>query len=328
VRRPLLTPGAGARFAATLALLLAGAVPAHAAPGLPAAAATPARLEQDLEFGSFGVGAAQFNGPAGIAVDSRGRIFVTDAGNHRVEQFDSTGAALGEFGGFGHDAGRFDRPSALWIGDALGVWVLDQGNARVAKYDLEGRPIGIAVDLASDAVRATLGTVEPEGMAADRGGELYLTDPSNQRMIVFDPLGAVLNTRGGFGTANDRFAHPSGIAVDARGRLLVADPGNRRVQLLDSFGGFLATFPLDSTYAARANLVVAFGPDSLWAVGNRQSGALAVRTLGGDLVAALQAGAKGGPLPGGLVFDARGRLLVTDARAHRVLRYRLAANSP
>jgi len=147
-------------------------------------------------------------------------------------------------------------------------------------------------------------------------------------VIVFDPLGAVLNTRGGFGQASDQFAHPSGIAVDARGRLLVADPGNHRVQLLDSFGGFLRSFPLDSTNAARAPIAVAFGPDSTWALANRQSGAIQLRTLSGDLVAALPPGTKGGPLPGGVTFDARGRLLVTDARGHRVLRYRLVANSP
>ncbi len=320
MRRPVLIAGA---FALVAALSVVAPTARAQAP-----AVARARLVPDLAFGSFGVGAGQFSGPTGVAVDPRGRIFVTDSGNHRVEFFDSTGAALGEFGGFGRDANRFDRPSALWIGDALAVWVLDQGNARVSKWDLEGRAIGIAVDLASDAVRGALGTIEPAGLAADRGGELFVTDPANDRVIVFDPLGAVLKTLGGFGQASDRFSHPSGVAVDARGRLLVADPGNRRVQMLDSFGGFLASFPLDSTNAPRAPVAVAFGPDSTWALGNRQTGEIEVRTLGGELVAALPAGAKGAPLPGGLAFDGRGRLLVTDARGHRVLRYRLAANAP
>jgi len=291
-------------------------------------ASRPSRLVVDLAFGQFGVGPGEFSGPTGVAVDPKGRILVADTGNHRVERFDSTGAYVGEFGGFGHDAGRFDRPTALWIEGALAVWVLDQGNARVAKYDLEGRPIGIAVDLQADDVRNALGTIEPAGLAADRGGELFLTDDAADRVLAFDPLGAVLSVRGGFGQANDRYARPSGIAVDGRGRLLVADPGNRRVQLLDSFGSYLATFPLDSTLAARGGVVVAFGPDRLWAVGNGTTGALEVRTLAGELVARLPADGKNGPLPGGLVFDARGRLVVSDARGPRIVRYRLESASP
>jgi tripartite motif-containing protein 71 len=337
VRRPLLIRGARptrlpraavSAFALALAgaLLFAGAL--RPAPARGDDPALPQRLVVDLAFGAFGVEGGQFNDPAGVAVDPKGRIFVADTGNHRVERFDSSGVYVGEFGGFGHDAGRFDRPTALWVDGALAVWVLDQGNARVVKYDLEGRVIGVAVDLEADDVRSALGTVEPAGLAADRGGELFLTDAAAERVLAFDPLGAILNTRGGFGQASDRFGRPSGIAVDGRGRLLVADPGNRRVQLLDSFGGFLASFPLDSTLAASGRVVVAFGPDRQWAVGNRATGALEVRTLDGAILARLSPGTKDGPLPGGIVFDAAGRLVVSDARSNLVVRYRLAATSP
>jgi DNA-binding beta-propeller fold protein YncE len=339
VRRPILIrgarpqqsapPRAAVQGPALAAVLFLGS--AIALLPLPARAddvAPPQRLVVDLAFGAFGVEAGQFNDPAGVAVDPKGRILVADTGNHRVERFDSSGVYVGEFGGFGHDAGRFDRPTALWVDGALAVWVLDQGNARVVKYDLEGRVIGVAVDLEADDVRNALGTVEPAGLAADRGGELFVTDAAADRVLAFDPLGAILDTRGGFGQASDRFGRPSGLAVDGRGRLLVADPGNRRVQLLDSFGGFLASFPLDSTLAANGRVVVAFGPDRMWAVGNRTTGALEVRTLDGATVARIPPGTKGGPLPGGLVFDAAGRLLVSDARGPRVLRYRLATTAP
>ncbi|WP_043997560.1 PEP-CTERM sorting domain-containing protein, partial [Microcystis aeruginosa] len=38
-------------------------------------------------FGSFGTGNAEFNSPVGIAVDSGGNIYVTDANNNRVQVF-------------------------------------------------------------------------------------------------------------------------------------------------------------------------------------------------------------------------------------------------
>ena len=43
------------------------------------------------EFGSFGDGAGQFIWPAGIAVDSRGTVYVSDAWLNRVSVFDEDG---------------------------------------------------------------------------------------------------------------------------------------------------------------------------------------------------------------------------------------------
>jgi DNA-binding beta-propeller fold protein YncE len=40
-----------------------------------------------LEFGSYGRGDGQFDGPWGVAVGATGNIFVTDAGNNRIQVF-------------------------------------------------------------------------------------------------------------------------------------------------------------------------------------------------------------------------------------------------
>jgi DNA-binding beta-propeller fold protein YncE len=281
-------------------------------------------LVLERAVGKFGVGPGELSGPLGVTVDPKGRVLVADAGNHRVARFDTAGVWLGEFGGFGYDDNRFDRPSVVWSGGALSVWVLDQGNARVVKYDLDGRLLGVLVALRSDEVRARLDLVEPAGLAVDKGGQLFVTDASADRVLLFDPLGAVLTPRGGFGTQAGRFDRPSGIAVDERGRLLVADAGNRRVQLLDAFGEALAAWPLDPGMTGKEGLAVAFGPDGTWVLADRASGTIVVRDARGVPLARLDAPAKGGTRPGGVAFDSAGRLLVTDVRNHRLLWYRLS----
>lgn len=314
-------------FALPLAFLAACA---HAQ--APDSAATdslpPYRLNLVRTVGRYGVGPGELSGPLGVAVDTRGRVLVADAGNHRIARFDSLGVWLGEFGGFGYDDNRFDRPSVVWSGSALAVWVLDQGNARVVKYDLEGRLLGVLVELRSDAVRARLDLVDPQGLAVDKGGQLFVTDASGDRVLLFDPLGAILTPRGGFGSQAGRFDNPSGIAVDERGRLLVAETGNRRVQMTDAFGGGIAQTPLDPGMTGKEGLEVAFGPDGTWALADRATGTISVRDARGLVLARLVNPGKKDPRPGGIAFDARGFLLVTDVRNHRLLWYRLEAPSP
>lgn len=291
-------------------------------------AALPFRLVLGASFGRFGVGAGEFSGPTGVAVDPQGRILVADTGNHRVERFDSTGVYLDQFGGFGYDDNRFDRPTALWVGGALAVWVLDQGNARIVKYDLAGRLLGVLASLRSDDTRAALDLVDPLGLATDRGGQIVVTDAAGDRVLTFDPLGSILTVRGGFGTQPGRFDRPSGVAVDDRGRILVGDAGNRRVQLLDPFGEAIALYALDPGMTGRDGLSVAFGPDSTWALADRATGRLAVRAPGGATLARFVPTMKSDPRVSEVSFDGAGRLLATDARGHRVVRFRLEAASP
>ncbi|MGH7725224.1 MAG: NHL repeat-containing protein [Candidatus Eiseniibacteriota bacterium] len=283
-------------------------------------ASLPFVLVPERTYGRFGVRAGELTTPEGIAIDPRGQVLVADTGNHRVVRFDSTGVTLGEFGGFGYDPGRFDRPTDLFVGGTLNIWVLDRGNARIVKYDIEGRFIGVIVDLESDPVRARLGLIQPTGFSSDQGGELYVADRAGDRVIVFDPLGAVLDVRGGFGTQGGRFHDPTGVAVDARARLLVADGGNARVQLLDSFGGAMGSFALAEGMTGREGLSVAFGPGGTWALADRATGRLAWWDARGRLLARYAPSGKKDLWAGSVAFDGGGRLYLSDPRAHRVVR--------
>ena len=278
-------------------------------------------------FGRFGVGPGELTAPQGVTVDPKGRILVADTGNHRIVRFDSTGAYIDQFGGFGPDAGRFDHPTDVATGGTLGIWVLDRGNERIVKFDIEGHALGTVVALRSDVLRARLGMVEPGGFAVDRSGQITLTDRAEDRVIEFDPLGAVLLVRGRFGDGPGSFADPSGVAVDPRGGALVGDSGNRRVQRLDAFGGVLRMFAPGPGFGGAAGYAMALAPDGSWAIADLASGRLAVFAASGGLLAFRAPRDKGDLWASGLAFDASGRLLVTDARHHRVVRLLRLARS-
>ena len=295
--------------------------PAVLADTLAPAIPPPDTLVLERTFGAFGVGPGQLNGPEGLAVDARGRILVADTGNHRIVRFDSSGTYLDQFGGFGHDANRFDRPTGVYTGGTLGIWVLDRGNARVLKFDLEGRPIGIVVDLRADALRERLGVVEPGGFSADAGGQIVLADLAEDRVIEFDPLGAVISIRGEFGAQPGRFADPSGVAVDARGGAWIAESGNRRVQHLDGLGAFQAAHPLDAGMTGARGLALAFSPGPFYAVADAATGRVALHDgTTGVVLARHVPSDKKDVWATGVAFDTAGRLLVSDARHHRVAR--------
>jgi sugar lactone lactonase YvrE len=70
-------------------------------------------------FGSYGYGASQFRGPHSLAMDSRGRLFVADRGNRRIQIFDQDGKHLDTWYQFSRISGLFiDRNDTLYAIDS------------------------------------------------------------------------------------------------------------------------------------------------------------------------------------------------------------------
>jgi len=92
-----------------------------------------------MSFGEFGDGPGQFNVPHAIAIDSRGRLFVADRDNNRIQIFDSNGTFIDEWTQFG-------RPSGIAIGADGTLYVSDnQSNAQRNPGVARGIRIGSAV---------------------------------------------------------------------------------------------------------------------------------------------------------------------------------------
>lgn len=70
-------------------------------------------------FGSYGYGASQFRGPHSLAMDSRGRLFVADRGNRRIQIFDQEGKHLDTWYQFSRISGLYiDRNDTLYAIDS------------------------------------------------------------------------------------------------------------------------------------------------------------------------------------------------------------------
>src|SRR5580700_2326125 len=69
-------------------------------------------------WGKEGTGPGEFNNPHSLAMDSKGRLFVADRGNNRVQIFDQDGTFIAEWKQFGRPSGIFiDKKDVLYSTD-------------------------------------------------------------------------------------------------------------------------------------------------------------------------------------------------------------------
>jgi sugar lactone lactonase YvrE len=80
---------------------------------------------------------------------------------------------------------------------------------------------------------------QPQGVAVDGSGNVWVVDRGNSRVQKFDQSGKFLLQFGGLGSTDGKFNDPRGIAVSSNGTVWVSDLGNKRVQGFNSKGEFL-----------------------------------------------------------------------------------------
>ena len=89
-------------------------------------------------WGSSGSSDGQFSLPVSIAVDSAGNVYVTDAGNNRIQKFTSAGAYVTQWGSEGSGNGQFESPWGIATDSAGNVYVADELNNRIQKFTSSG----------------------------------------------------------------------------------------------------------------------------------------------------------------------------------------------
>jgi DNA-binding beta-propeller fold protein YncE len=185
-----------------------------------------------------------FSRPAGIGIDPRGSLYVADQGNERLVRLWGDATYLSELGGPA-DVGGAQLSGAGSVAVAAGsgdAYVADAGHNRVLVYGPEGTLLAKWGAGGGDGT-AGGGAGEfnhPSAVAVDGGGEVYVADTYNNRVVKLTAGGAVLGEWGSAGTGDGRFRSPSGVAVDGGGVVYVLDGENNRVELFDANGRFLA----------------------------------------------------------------------------------------
>ena len=80
---------------------------------------------------------------------------------------------------------------------------------------------------------------DPEGVAINGTGAVYVVDSANNSVQIFDVAGNKIGQFGEQGNGTGQFNSPEGIAINASGSVFVTDTGNHRVEIFDASGNFL-----------------------------------------------------------------------------------------
>lgn len=208
--------------------------------------------------------------PSGIAVGLRGDVYVADTGNHRVRRIypdsinpkqylidtvaggwslDAEGTGYSGDGGPA-DAARLNEPQGVtvdWLGN---IYIADTSNHRVRKVDRDGIITTIAGDgnagYGGDGGPADAAQLNnPQGVAADRLGNVYIADTDNHRIRKVDRLGTITTIAGtgagGFRGENiaaseSQLNRPARMTAGLGPTVYIADQGNRRIRKIDRNG--------------------------------------------------------------------------------------------
>ena len=193
---------------------------------------------------------ARFRNPWDVAVDGSGNVIVADMSNDTIRKITPDGMVttlageagmVGSADGFATNA-RFNDPFGVTVDGAGNIYVSDSGNNTIRKIIPEGTVITLA-GLPEHAGNID-GHVElarfwnPQGLAVDSAGNVFVADTGNNAVRKITPTGVVStlpqtpdpNNNSGTAAQNIQLNSPGGVAVDGAGNVYVADTNNHCVR--------------------------------------------------------------------------------------------------
>jgi DNA-binding beta-propeller fold protein YncE len=238
----------------------------------------PSFVSKFDELGTYyGRITTNLNGPAGIAQDSSGNIFIVNNGNNTVSLFDKdmnfTSTINNTYLGGGAQVAAIDKYNNLYVSllngnivkydssenyvmtisgagrnsNAQGMVLDAQDNLYVASYGTNSVEI---FDSASGAWKSRItgnGLSGPHGVARDGNGYLYVTNATANTISKFNPDGTANTVFNGGGV----LSFPIGIGFDSAGDFFVANNGNNTSTKYDANGNLLLTIPNTNLAGAR-----------------------------------------------------------------------------
>src|SRR6202049_4520559 len=135
------------------------------------------------EWGKTGSGPGEFNIPHSIAMDSRGRLFVADRSNNRIQIFDQGGEFLDQWKQFGRPSGVFvDKQDTIYVVDSQSNAAQNPGFTRGIRIGSarDGKVTAFIPDNQPDADKNN--NAGKEGVTADAQGNLYAAEVTGQTL--------------------------------------------------------------------------------------------------------------------------------------------------
>lgn len=181
---------------------------------------------------------SNLNAPRDVALDSRGRLYVTDYGSGRVLVYDADGVLIASW------AGDIEAPTGIAVIDEAAPYnqfgtdvavVIDRNGRRLNLLSLAG-----LLQRQVDIRRLGLTEGEFAYAAFDRHGNCYVTDRVNNQVHVFDPELAHIVSFGD----DSRFSSPRGILIWRRfGQLFVNETEGGQYYWVGLDGYLIGCYP-------------------------------------------------------------------------------------
>lgn len=268
----------------------------------------------------FVAGAPEYHNlvrPYSIAVDSRGKIIVTDPGIPGVHIFDFGQQKYKLIEREGKEA--FRAPQCVAVDAEDNFYVTDSEAGKIFVFDKEGK------------FRRTIGSIRggegyfkrPTGIAVDSAsGRIFVSDTLRHKIFVLDKEGNILQTIGQNGAGDGEFNFPTELRWTGQ-ELIVVDAMNFRIQAFDAAGAFHYAMgnPGDTSAAmfrpkgigldSEQNLYVVDGLWSIVQVFDRSGQLLYYFGQSGDAPGDFN-------LPSGLFIDRSNVIYVVDSLNRRV----------
>lgn len=173
--------------------------------------------------------------PIGVALDARGRLYVSDSALKRVFVYDRKGTALREIGS---DA-LLQRPTGIAVDPSSGrLYVVDSLAHAIKVFDRDGSFLFSIGKRGNGAGAFNY----PTAITLDKEGNLYINDSLNFRVQIFKPDGRFLRLFGKHGDGTGELSNPKGVALDSEGHIYVTDAIFDRVQVFNTAGELLLVF--------------------------------------------------------------------------------------
>ena len=204
------------------------------------------------QVGSYGEDDGQMVSPSALALDSQGRLYLSDDALQRITVYDRDVIFLSKWGTPGSGDGEIDGPAGLAFDAEDNLFVVDHKNHRLQKFTKDGRFLAGFGSFGSGEGEFNL----PWGIAVDGPGDLYVADWRNDRIQKLTADGEYVAEYGGLN-------RPSSVAVDSVGNMYVADWGNQRVQVMAPDGTLMQTLRGQATLSPWAREYLEANADEL-----------------------------------------------------------------
>ena len=172
----------------------------------------------------------------GIAVNTEGKIVVTDNSGHCVYVFDQEGNCLRKIGSQGSNSGQFKHPAGVSFLNDNEIFIAEQLNHRIQHINIQ---TGTVVKSFGKCGAGKVEFKDPVDVSLDDEGHIVVTECGNHRIHLLSKEGEIISIFGDSGP--EKLNYPTSC-IPYKNIFLVSDGNNHCVKVYDQSGTFLYKF--------------------------------------------------------------------------------------